>query len=360
MIRTFKPDIFKPHSFVKDHPIFKYSSYIYLKNEKKIYLILPKYHNCLPDEIAKEIYKKPIIHINSKLCKKISSFSSEFQNAFVWEITLEMEDLQDEQLVDLDGKYYLFYNYENFIKNSQITACTLFFTDFKNSRLYIDYYYEDHGIKNFWLYYNGEISKIEEFINSLKIPEEVSVVIFSLDLPYWQNFCGKREHIVNLWPHSAQSIQLSHSSILANYYSEYLLSVDLDEYVSMDINLSKFLSENPEIKFIWLGYKNVTCNGNLCSRDYDYDKNYIFKNLNKDSFDKNYNGKFLEKTKGLRRFLRKIHMSNYENSKALSANEIKYIDLIHVKCLSFKFENILVKRICERGKRKNNIKILIY
>ena len=118
MIRIFKPDIFKPHSFIKEHPIFKYSSYIYLKNEKKIYLILPKYHDCLPAEIAEEIYRKPVLEVNCKICKKINFHTSipslsEFQNAFIWEITLESDDLLDEQLVNLDGEEYLFINYEN-------------------------------------------------------------------------------------------------------------------------------------------------------------------------------------------------------------------------------------------------------
>jgi len=327
----------KPIMF-NNFPIYKYAQILYFKSKRKIYLIRPVYHKYLPDFIFNQLNIDNIYYNNNKLTNYKYHSSGNCQHSTIIEISLN-DDLPEKIDITIDNETLTIESIEKYLKYSELSITTLFKKDYKNTNLFIDYYYNYHNIKTFYLYYNESIKDINSYIFKLKIPSDCDVIFFEFNYPYWQEFYNLNfleQHKIQYWPHASQNIQLSHSCIIANYYSGWLLNLDLDEYIDPLINLNKYL--NDKYDTIILKYLICKCNGLLCTRDYDYNYENIIKNI--DVINTENNGKFLERTLNKRIFNRNVHYSDRNYGHQITIENSLY----HVKCLSFKTN---IKRLCK-------------
>ena len=112
------------------------------------------------------------------------------------------------------------------------------------------------------------------------------------------------------------------------------MAIDFDEYVDIDTPIHLFLKENSNLDGIKINLIHKKCGGRLCHLDYIYNYTEIPKELHVVTKD---NPKFIEKTRGLSRYQRPIHVSFYTWKYS------KIINGSHIRCLSW-YNN--KKRIC--------------
>lgn len=269
-------------------------------------------------------------------CKSSENFA--LQTSHTWAFSLPTEIIATPEIsVRINEFEFTAVSVDSILQSDEpvdLAACTVFKYDYKNVRIYIDYYNKYHKIKTYFMYYNGNAADIAA---DIIVPDDCMVILFSVDHPYWQKFCTA--HTFNgswPWAHSVQSIQLTHSSIIANTWCKALINVDLDEYVHPVIDIRKLLTE---ADCAYLQYFSVaeTCGGTLCKRDYDYDYTEILGAIQKGR-SPNSNQKFVQKTLGREIYNRGVHDSTITEAR------IKLKCLYHLKCVSYTGDGI--KRCC--------------
>lgn len=319
-------------------PVYKYSSYVYSRKAKVLYLIRPKYTSLLPPEVKEQLNKAPVVSINNTECK-ISLYINEehpyCHDSCIWQIFLPEDiDLDNSIKVEVDTFVFTAHDIDVYFPEvKDITICTLFKDDYRNSQIFLDYNYYYHDIKSYLLYYNGDVNTLRPYIESLVVPPDANVVFFSINYNYWQPFPGvmadsaqHKELRVKYWAHQSQSVQLSHSCIVANYWSNFLLNIDYDEYIDPSVKLNITCDKT----FLYYYNDISTCEGKLCARDYDYSYTDVIPSLVIVKPDKPQFMKYMQRTLDQNIFNRGIHCP-YTWTGTLDKKQCLY----HIKCLSY-------------------------
>jgi hypothetical protein len=326
---------FKPYCMINNFPIYKVACALYFKKNNRLFLFRPVYHPCLPKNIANELNIIPsITNTNILTFVHLKTYTStNCQTSHINEYNI-IGDCPNTILITIDNIEYKINAIDALFSNTvDIFQCTTFKDDYKNVKNHVDYYYNYHGIKNYLLYYNHEIT--DDLKDVLKnIPSNCNIYVFSLVFPWRQTFCGLDDFNKPYWSHNTQNLQLAHSAIIANFCSTWLMNVDLDEYVDNDIRIDSIVLQDLDIDIININFFEKSCSGQLCHLDYTYNYTEIInklKNIGKST------PKFIQKTLGKCKYQRQIHSSLYfeKNIKNLSGS--------HVKCLSWSKGE---KRIC--------------
>lgn len=328
---------FKPKYSINNFPIYHIAEGIYFQKFNLLYLLRPVYHNCLPKDMDIELQKIPEIKCKNNdikiIFKEVFNINDHETSCVYMYIINSNNKMNTELTIIHDDKEYTLTAIDSIIPDTvTIFQTSLFKDDYKNVIIHVDYYSYYHGIYNFLLYYNGDIHKIKDEMNNIKT--DCNIYMFSIDYPYWKTFFNNNPKIIHS-PHNSQCLQLAHSAIIANHCSDWLMNVDLDEYV--DINEKIYDTINTTVNdLIIITLDNYKCKGTLCKKDYTYNYSNIIENMTLYIVDKSP-GKYIERTRNKNKFLRKIHIPYYKYS------EITYIKGIHLKCLSIRDGN---KRYC--------------
>lgn len=332
-----------PYCVINGFPIYKYATYVYCRKKRQLHLIRPHYHPCLPTDIQEQLKITPIVTVNGTLCPSITvTHPQNCQHSFIWTVIIpEVVVLDNTVSVAVDGIEFVAHAIDTYMNETiqDVTTSTLFKHDYKNTRLYIDYYYNYHSIKSYLLYYNGSIESIHEYISTLSTHADCNIVFFGFNFPYWQTFCGKNDY-TTYWSHSAQSIQQTHSAIIADSWSNSLMNIDYDEYLDPAIDFRSLLKRYNALNF---HYKSScdTCNGALCLCDYDYEYTDILKHVRIGEKIGYLNCKFIENTLNKKIYNRNVHHSFLSNPSIRLEKAI-----YHIKCLSYDHADSPKKRYC--------------
>lgn len=338
-----------PLCIVNGFPIYKYATYVYCRKKRQLHLIRPHYHRCLPADIQQQLLVIPAVKIQGVDCTSmIVTMPRSCQHSYILTINIPESVTTDQTIPVSIGDYeFIAHAIDPYMGDmvQDVTTCTLFKHDYKNTRLYIDYYYNYHGIKSYLLYYNGRIEVLREYLDALTplIPTDCNVVFFGFDFPYWQTFCGKND-ITQFWAHSAQSIQLTHSAIVADSWSKSLMNVDYDEYLKPDVNFRDLLATYNAVLFQYTSRgetsRGDTCGGALCLRDYDYAYTDIITNI-RIGRTAPVNYKYIENTLDRGIYNRNVHTCVFKD-RICGLKRVLY----HIMCLSYDSAMPAKKRCC--------------
>lgn len=295
-----------------------FNDIIYVINSRKIYLIGVGYYD-------NRYFEMPDVSINNEIQKNIKLYANKSSNerSRIFEISINDDITLSEKMdIIINGKNFEINNI-NIIEND-IATCTLFKYDYQNMQTYINYYYVYHGIKSFYLYYNGDIEEIKDYIYNIIIENDCNVYVFEMNYQYLQKWQDNKASL----QHYSQMLQLSHSAILSNYFNDYLMNLDFDEFIDLNFNIREELQKH---NILYFGEKYIKCMGDICKNmTGNEDLHTIICNYYENIIPKKSHNKYIEKTKGRHIFIRFIHYScNSKNSDP--PKEVMY----HLKCLSY-------------------------
>jgi hypothetical protein len=338
---TILKQCFMDFRVINHEVVCKYSSALWLKKQNSLFLFAPQYHDCIHDyrecNYLLDIEKNITIVLSNKVVQ-VSLYNvyrhdgeGKYQTAIILQYILPPQCFKENFLkIEINKKIHIVSPCD-LEKKDGIAISTVFKYDYSNLQLYIDFYRKIHNIKRFILFFNGNIEKITHHLKSIAI-EDTEVVIYELNLPYWQNFCLK-QHWTDVWAHSCQSIQLAMAAVLSAYYSSHLLCVDLDEYIDDKLCIEQLLKHTEVAYFL---SKTTKCDGKFCRQKKKISLEELLEQMHSHDFEKvidiniydvwRHDPKFMQKTNGIK--LRLVHQPVTANQPTVAG----YI--YHYKCLS--------------------------
>ena len=154
----------------------------------------------------------------------------------------------------MDEEYHMTLNENFFVKNEKIDkicAHTLFKSDYDLLINYITHH-KSLGIKNYILYYNDKLNKLQNDAKSileyLNNDDQINVTFIEWDYKYWTGIdeTWKSYTDINIC-HCAQITAINDMLYKSKYMFDYVLFSDLDEYLYLEKDINDLLNNNVDV-----------------------------------------------------------------------------------------------------------------
>ena len=217
------------------------------------------------------------LHINiknSKILKKTIYDNDDYETSTTIILDLDKEVERETIYITFMENKYKIYLEQLKIINSNITAMTLFKSDYELLKRYLKYYSE-LGVEIFFLYYNSKIdTNIIEKIKALNI-YNYKIYLIEWDYLYWWFYEKNEKH------HYSQTMAINDSLNILKNYTKYILYNDLDEYFILDKykTFNQLINDNDDVDIFI--FKNHFCTmGNDLIKYKNFDKVFDLSNIN--------------------------------------------------------------------------------
>jgi hypothetical protein len=236
------------------------------------------------------------LHINiknSKILKKTIYDNDDYETSTTIILDLDKEVERETIYITFMENKYKIYLEQLKIINSDITAMTLFKSDYELLKRYLKYYSE-LGVENFFLYYNSKIdTNIIEKIKALNI-YNYKIYLIEWNYLYWWFYDKNEKH------HYSQTMAINDSLNILKNYTKYILYNDLDEYFILDKykTFNQLINDNDEVDIFI--FKNHFCSmGNNLIKYKNFDKVFDLSNITKGNYWDKYREKNFIKCKNI-------------------------------------------------------------